>query len=55
VFGDPVIFFDNPQWTNVGGYSYWRMPTDGSFLIRVDKQPTTTRELRVVEGWKNIR
>lgn len=53
-FSEPEVVVDDPMWVNVGGYSYWPDGTDEGFLILRDNQPTTTRELRVVEGWKNI-
>jgi hypothetical protein len=52
--GRPVPVFQDPTWKNVLGFSYWRNPADGRFLILRADQPPTSRSLRVVEGWKNI-
>ena len=54
VTGRPRVIFEDDRWRNVGGYSYWRNPADGRFLILRDDQPSTSRSLRVVEGWRNI-
>ena len=53
--GAPETVLDDPMWVNVGGYSYWPDPGTGGFFILRDNQPPTTRELRVVEGWRSIR
>jgi hypothetical protein len=52
--GRPTPVYQDQTWTNVGGFSYWRNPADGRFLIVRADQPPTSRSLRVVEGWKNI-
>lgn len=54
VTGRPRLVFEDDRWRNIGGYSYWRNPADGRFLILRDVQPSTSRSLRVVEGWRNI-
>lgn len=53
--GEPETILDDPMWVNVPGYSYWPDPGTGGFLILRDNQPPTTRELRVIEGWRSIR
>ena len=55
VFGTPEVVFEDPMWINVGGYSYWPDGSEDGFLILRENQPSTTRELRVVEGWQNLR
>lgn len=55
VIGRTRRIFEDPTWDNINGYSYWRNPADGRFLILRADQPPTSRSLRVVEGWKNIR
>ncbi len=52
--GRPTPVYRDQTWTNVGGFSYWRNPADGRFLIVRADQPPTSRSLRVVEGWKNV-
>lgn len=52
--GSPRTIFEDERWRNIPGYSYWRNPADGRFLILRDVQPSTSRSLRVVEGWRNI-
>ena len=54
VTGSPRAIFEDDRWRNIPGYSYWRNPADGRFLILRDVQPSTSRSLRVVEGWRNI-
>ncbi|MDX1499305.1 MAG: hypothetical protein R3176_05380 [Woeseiaceae bacterium] len=51
----PAVVFEDSQWINVGGYSYWPDPANGGFLILRADDPPTTRSLRVVEGWQSIR
>jgi hypothetical protein len=53
-FGNPEVLFDDATRINIGGYSYRANPNGGLYLLRVD-QAATTRELRVVEGWRDIR
>ena len=54
VTGRPRVIFEDDRWRNIGGYSYWRNPADGRILILRDDQSSTSRSLRVVEGWRNI-
>ena len=51
--GQPEVIFDIDRWRNIPGFSYWRNPADGRFLILLDDQPSTSRSLRVIEGWRN--
>ena len=50
--GMPEVVFEDPQWINVGGYSYWPDLANGGFYILRENQPPNTRSLRVVEGWR---
>lgn len=54
VTGSPRTILEDERWRNIPGYSYWRNPADGRFLILRDVQPSTSRSLRVVEGWRHI-
>ncbi|MEM6572780.1 MAG: hypothetical protein AAGB27_01045 [Pseudomonadota bacterium] len=49
----PEIVLDDPRWQNVDGYSYWPDPANGGFLVLRSPVATTTRELRVIEGWQS--
>ncbi len=51
--GQPRMIFDDDTWQNLLGFSYWRNPADGRFLIQRTDQPSNSQSLRVVEGWKN--
>jgi hypothetical protein len=51
-FATPEIVFEDPQWINVGGYSYWPDKANGGFFILHENQPPNARSLRVVEGWR---
>ena len=51
-FGAPEVVFEDPQWINVPGYSYWPDLANGGFYILHENQPPNTRSLRVVEGWQ---
>lgn len=53
-FGRPTPIFEDETWENILGYSFWRNPADGRFLILRTNDPPTSRSLRVVEGWKHI-
>lgn len=54
-FGRATPIFEDASWENIGGYSFWRNPADGRFLILRADDPPTSRSLRVVEGWKHIK
>lgn len=51
-FGTPEVVFEDPQWVNVPGYSFWPDRANGGYYIMRENQPPTTRSLRVVEGWQ---
>ncbi len=52
--GRPTPIFEDASWENISGYSFWRNPADGRFLILRADDPPTSRSLRVVEGWQHI-
>ena len=54
-FSRPEVVFEDSQWINIGGYSYWPDRTEGGFLILRENQLPYATSLRVVEGWRNIR
>ena len=51
-FGSPEVVFEDPQWINVSGYSFWPDLVNGGFYILHENQPPNARSLRVVEGWQ---